>query len=73
VQDVKMRSQTEVREAAELIAWYVATGGLSRQHPDNANSIIGTIAALEWMQGDEDKNPVAGMLRDLRAAKGQTN
>jgi hypothetical protein len=66
-----MKSEQEVYRAGKLFAWYVASGRIRRQNPATQDSIIGTIAAIEWVLehggADRDQNPVAGTLRDIEA------
>ena len=58
-----MRTEAELQAACEAFAWYVASGRIGRQSPDDQNAIIGSVAAMEWMKGDDGNNPVAHTLR----------
>jgi hypothetical protein len=62
-----MRSEAEVRKAAEALAWYWASGRVKRQGRDTENNIIGVTAAIEWVlgRGLAKNSPVAGMLMDI--------
>lgn len=64
-----MRSEEEVRKAIENLAWYAAIG---RQELGTWQNLVGVVAALEWLLGEEDGNPVAGTLRDIEAARRKT-
>ena len=60
-----MRSESEVRRAAELHARYIADGALQRLNSSDRDCIVGVVACLEWVLGEGDSNPVAGTLKDL--------
>jgi hypothetical protein len=65
-----MRTEEEVRRAAEAFAWLIASGRINRQNYETRQNILGTIAAIEWVLGTDDgTNPVAGTLRDIGAMR----
>lgn len=64
-----MRSAEEVWQAAADLAWYIATGGLVRQGVETRNNLIGVVAALEWVQGEEGTSPITQTLADIRRAR----
>jgi hypothetical protein len=61
-----VRTEAEIRRLAELLAWYAASGRISRQIGATQDNIVGVIAAIEYVLGDGPPNPVAGMIEDIR-------
>jgi hypothetical protein len=60
-----LRTEEEVRAAAEAFAWYVARGPFARQSVATRNSLIVVIACLEWVQGEGAGSSVADTLRSI--------
>lgn len=49
-----MKTADEIQAATETLAWYVATGGITRlleRDPDTAHNITGVVATLAWLHG----------------------
>ncbi len=64
-----MRTEAEVKAAAEAFAWFIASGRITRQLPENRDAIVGSVAAIEWMLGDDGENPVAHTLKCIAAMR----
>ena len=66
-----MRTEEEIRKAAEAFAWYM-THRYPLQDRDTQLNLIGSVAMIEWVLQTNiggDRNPIAGVLRDIAALR----
>lgn len=67
-----MRTEAEIRAAAELFSWYVVGGRIARQDRDTQQNITGAIAVIEWVLNEGlggASNPISNTLTDIAAMR----